>query len=211
MEVDAVAFRQWDSADLQCRPTLFLQYLQPRTHQTFWTGRSLRSFVFRSARKFSESRLKDVVEQTEKALQDAGYFGAIVTSTLGPDNPRHLRTVALDADVHGKATIESVRIQGGDGVLTPAQLRDALDISAGDVFNAAQLDKGLAAIRKLLSDKSFLNTPVTADPAYNASTKHRSPGGQSRRRAKDGHRYRGPHSGRRSPETHSHLRRRGVR
>lgn len=119
--------------------------------------------------KFSESRLKDVVQETEKALQDAGYFGATVTSTLGPDNPMHLRNVALSADVHGKAIIESVRIQGGDGVLTPAQLQDALDISAGDVFSAAQLDKGLAAIRKLLSDKSFLNTPVTADPAYNAS------------------------------------------
>ena len=119
--------------------------------------------------KFSESRLQDVVEQTEKALRDAGYFGATVTSILGPDNPRHLRTVALQADVKAKATIESVRIQGGEGVLTPAQLQDALHVSAGDVFNATQVDKGLAAIKKLLSDRSFLNTPVTVETPYNAS------------------------------------------
>src|SRR5688572_10389120 len=73
--------------------------------------------------KFSESRLQDVVEQTTKVLEDAGYFEPKVTTTLGPDNARHLRTVALRATVKTKATIDSVQIQGGGGVLTPAQIQ----------------------------------------------------------------------------------------
>ena len=121
--------------------------------------------------KFSEARLQEVVEQTEKALQDSGYFEPVVTSTLGSDNARRLRTVALRAVVKARARVDSpVRIQGGEGVLTPAQIHDALHVSAGDIFNANQLDKGLAAIQILLSDKGFLNTPVTAETAYNAST-----------------------------------------
>ena len=134
-------------------------------------GRPLSSLVrLPVGLKFSEARLQDVLEQTKKALEDAGYFEPIVTSTLGPDNARRLRTVSLKADVKTKATIDSVQIQGGEGVLTPAQLQDALHVSVGKVFNAAQLDKGLAAIRKLLLDKSFLNTPVSAVTQYDAST-----------------------------------------
>jgi outer membrane protein insertion porin family len=120
--------------------------------------------------KFSESRLRDVIEQTERALEDLGYFEPTVTSTLGSDNTRHLRSVALRADVKTRAIVESVRIQGGEGVLTQTQISNALDIAAGDVFDAAELEKGLAAIQKMLLDRSFLNTPVNAEPVYNAST-----------------------------------------
>jgi outer membrane protein insertion porin family len=120
--------------------------------------------------RFSEARLRNVIEQTERALREFGYFEPKVTSTLGSDNARHLRSVALTAHVKSRAIVESVQIQGGEGVLTRAQIEDALDISSGDVFNSAELDKGLAAIRQLLLDKSLLNTPVNAEPVYNTST-----------------------------------------
>lgn len=120
--------------------------------------------------QFSEFRLQEVVEQTINTLRDAGYFEPIVTSMLGPDNSRHLRTVELRAEVKGKATIDSVHIQGGEGVLTAKQLQEALQVSADDLFDASKLDKGLAAIRKLFLDRSFLNTQVNAIQIYDAST-----------------------------------------
>jgi len=133
--------------------------------------RSLASVVrLPIGQKFSEMLLLDVVEQTERALRDLGYFEPQVTTVLGTDNERHLRTVFLNATVKSRAIVESVQIQGSEGVLTRKQIEDALDISAGDAFSTAELDKGIAAIQKLLLDRSFLNTPVNAEPVYNAAT-----------------------------------------
>jgi outer membrane protein insertion porin family len=122
--------------------------------------------------KVSEARLDEVVEQTTQTLKDAGYFNAAVTVTLGPDNPQRLRTVDLRTNVRGpedRATVTAVQLQGG-GVLPASQLLDKFDVSAGDVFNANAIEKGLAAIRAHLLEQSFLNSEVRSVTEYDAAS-----------------------------------------
>jgi outer membrane protein insertion porin family len=122
--------------------------------------------------KVSEVRLKEVVEQTIQTLKDAGYFNATVTATLGPDNTNRLRTVDLRANVRGpedRATVTSIQLQGGEGVVPASQLLDKFDVSAGDVFSANAIEKGLAAIREYLLEQSFLNSEVRSVTQYDAA------------------------------------------
>jgi outer membrane protein insertion porin family len=118
--------------------------------------------------RVAETSLQEVIDQTTKTLQDRGYFGATVTSVLGPDNDRHLRTVLLKADIPKpeRARIGTVNLSSAAGALTPVELRKAFDISEGDIFSADQIDKGLARIRERLVEKNFLNTHASATTQY---------------------------------------------
>lgn len=122
--------------------------------------------------KFSEARVQEIVEETKALLEDAGYFNPVLTIVTGPDNPFHIRNIELDAplDVHDKARIADVRIQGGEEVLPIGKLRDAFHVSPGDPYNSDEIDKGRSELQKEFLDRNFLNTRVDITRAYNADT-----------------------------------------
>jgi outer membrane protein assembly complex protein YaeT len=120
--------------------------------------------------KFSESRVQEIVTQTQQILEEAGYFNVTLTKAYGPDNDFRLRSVVLTAIAGPRARIGEVVIEGGEGMLPAEDLRDALDVSTGFPYIAGNVDKGRTAIQKKFVDENFLNTRVDWKPTYNPAT-----------------------------------------
>src|SRR4029079_321036 len=66
-----------------------------------------------------------------------------------------------------KARIGTVRIQGGEQTFTEAELADAFDLTTGDDFSSAKLEKGIAGVRSKFTDLRFLNTVVNTEQMFN--------------------------------------------
>jgi outer membrane protein assembly complex protein YaeT len=169
VEVDAAASGNGTQLTFRATPHYFFSTftLQPQKLLDRPMSTLLRLPV---GQKFSESRVQDVRTQTEQLLQDAGYFNPSLTTTYGPDTDFRLRTVEFTADVGERARIGKVTIQGAEGVFSANELRDSLDVSTGSRYNAVDVDRGIAAIRRKFLDRDYLNTRVDAVSNYQAAT-----------------------------------------
>ena len=122
--------------------------------------------------KYSETQVQEIVAATKQILEEAGYFNVTLTVRSEHDDVRRLQNIELIAntDDKSKARISAIDIEGANGILPPSDLSRALHISTGDVYSAANVDRGVSAIQQKFLDKNFLNTRVEAAPEYNAET-----------------------------------------
>jgi outer membrane protein assembly complex protein YaeT len=121
--------------------------------------------------KFSNARIEEIVQATGQLLQDEGYFNSKLTVRTSLDRADRLQSVDIIANgvtSKDKAHISEVDIRGGENHFTVSELQDAFNISRGDTYNAAAIEKGVSAIQKKFLDKNFLNTRVDTTHTFNA-------------------------------------------
>jgi outer membrane protein insertion porin family len=121
--------------------------------------------------RFSNARVEEIVGATHQLLEDAGYFNTKLTVQTSQDNANHLQSIDVVANgitPKDKARIGEVEIHGGESSFPVSELRDAFKASPGDVYSAAEIEKGVSAIQKKFLDKNFLNTRVEAKHEFNA-------------------------------------------
>jgi outer membrane protein insertion porin family len=120
--------------------------------------------------KFSESTVDRIVEEAKQLLKEAGYFETTIKPEYVFDDTTQLVTVILKVEPGPRAMVGNVRLQGGEQTFQPAELLDALGIETGDDFSTNEVEAGIAKVRGKFTDLGFLNTRVTVDQPYSAST-----------------------------------------
>jgi outer membrane protein insertion porin family len=127
-------------------------------------------FRLPTGEKFNTSAVDRIVQDTTELLKSEGYFQATITPDYETDETTGLVVVTLKANAGPKAKVGMVHIKGGEQTFSPEELASAFRVKTGVDFSSSKLDKGVADLRSKFGELQFLNTKVTADRTYNAST-----------------------------------------
>jgi outer membrane protein assembly complex protein YaeT len=127
-------------------------------------------FRLPTGEKFNTSSVDRIVQDTTELLKSEGYFQATITPDYETDGQTSLVVVTLKANPGPKAKVGMVHIKGGEQTFSPEELASAFRVKTGADFSSSKLDKGVADLRSKFAELQFLNTKVTADRVYNAST-----------------------------------------
>jgi len=118
-------------------------------------------------KKFSTAPMERLVTDTIKLIEENGFFNATITPEYSSDPKTRLETVVLKANAsEKKATILAIEFTGGQKILSDNVLRDALNVSKGDDYNADKIDKGIVKLRQKFVDAGYLTAKVRVEPAY---------------------------------------------
>jgi outer membrane translocation and assembly module TamA len=117
-----------------------------------------------AARSYVRDGLREISERVRMAYQDYGYFKASVgepeVRVVEQDKQHEIVDVSVAVDPGRQYRLKEILLTGGKA-FSAAELRQALTIHPGDIFDTGKVRGSLEQLRRLYGSKGYLNfTPV---------------------------------------------------
>ncbi|MEW5977573.1 MAG: outer membrane protein assembly factor BamA [Acidobacteriota bacterium] len=108
---------------------------------------------------YSRKAVEDLLVKVRKALQDAGYYRAEVIPDIQFRSQDRLVTVRFVVQAGPRALISGIEIEGNP-LLERQELLEAMKRGPGDAVDSEELKKDLERLRRLYSNRGFLNATI---------------------------------------------------
>jgi outer membrane protein insertion porin family len=128
---------------------------------------------------FVKDELPDKENALEKYFASQGYFAAAVSSSTKVDDAHHIVNIAFDCDMHSRAKVGEVNIQG----VTPEEAADIqhtlnslsakisfTSLKPGVAYSRSRIDKSLDRLRAHFRKVGRLAPNVRVNPTYDSET-----------------------------------------
>lgn len=116
------------------------------------------------SRHYSPSKLNESLESLRYALQESGYFKAMVFDpgfiVLSESPTQQVVDLTIRVDEGQQYRLSDIQFKGATA-FPPDDLRALFPISTGEIFKTSKVKKGLDGMRRLYCTKGYVNfTPV---------------------------------------------------
>lgn len=108
---------------------------------------------------YSPRTVEQLLEKVQEALKDSGYYRAEVVPNVQFLSKERLVTVEYLVRAGARATIAGVEISGSP-LLQRQEILDAMKLYPGGYFDGESLKRDLERLRKLYTDRGFLNATI---------------------------------------------------
>ena len=128
---------------------------------------------------FVKDELSDKEDALQKYFATQGYFAAAVSSSIKVDDAHHLVNIAFDCDMHSRAKVGEVNIEG----VTPQEAADIqhtltslsskisfTSLKPGVKYSRTRIDKSLDRLRAHFRKVGRLAPNVRMNPTYDSET-----------------------------------------